>query len=64
MKIDVGQGAQLVHPETKGVVADIRYNKDSKELEYMLDWIGIDGENHQRWFLESQLEEVPCTAKE
>lgn len=55
MAIDVGTRARLVQPTIEGTVADVRYNKDAKELEYLLSYKDSAGEDHERWFNESQL---------
>ena len=55
MAIDVGARARLVQPTIEGTVADARYNKDAKELEYLLSYTDANGEENERWFNESQL---------
>ena len=61
MSIEVGQEAKLVQPAIQGQVTDARYNKDAKQLEYLLQFVGIEGDQHERWFLESQLAPVTAT---
>jgi len=56
MSISVGDNAKMIQPVVTGIVIDTRYNKDAKQLEHLLEFVGEDGEAHQRWFLESQLE--------
>lgn len=56
MAISVGDTAKLIQPVVKGQVIDTRYNKDAKQLEHLLEYTGEDGDAHQRWFLDSQLE--------
>jgi hypothetical protein len=52
------QGVRLIQPVIEGPVNDIRYNKDDSALEYLVGYVGQDGENHERWFAESELEAV------
>lgn len=56
MSIKIGQQAKLVQPVVQGEVKDTRFNKDEGQLEHLLSYIGADGEPHERWFLESELE--------
>lgn len=62
MSIEVGQEAKLVQPAIQGPVTDARYNKDAKQLEYLLQFTDAQGDQHERWFLESQLAPVAATA--
>ena len=55
MAIDVGTRARLVQPTIEGTVTDVRYNKDAKELEYLLSYMDAEGDDHERWFNETQL---------
>lgn len=56
--MEIGTQARLKQPEVKGEVLDTRYNKDGKELEHLLSFTDADGETHERWFLQSQLEDA------
>lgn len=56
--ITEGKRARLVQRVVEGVVLDTRYNKDARELEHLLSYQDADGEEHQRWLLESVLQEV------
>jgi len=58
MSIKIGQHAKLVQPVVQGEVKDTRFNKDKSQLEHLLVYVGADGEQHERWFLESELEAV------
>ena len=58
MALDVGQSAKLITPVIQGTVADVRYNKEAKTMEYLLEWTDADGDIHQRWFNESDLEVI------
>ena len=53
-----GQKVRLVAPIIEGSIADINYNKLTEELEYLLGYSSADGDLHQRWFSESDLEAV------
>ena len=52
----IGDTARLVQPEIKGEVIDTRFNKDASELEHLLSYTGQDGNTHERWFLQTDLE--------
>lgn len=54
----IGSTARLVQPEVKGEVREKRWNQDADELELLIGWTDASGEEHSRWFLASQLEEV------
>jgi hypothetical protein len=64
MSLEIGKVARLIAPEVKGEIKDTQYNKGAKCLEHLVEWQSADGEMHQRWFLESELEEVPAPAQE
>jgi hypothetical protein len=53
-----GTTVRLRMHQIEGVIADTEYDKQSKCLRHLLQYIGQDGEQHERWFLETELEEV------
>ena len=55
MSIKAGQQARVQQPVIEGTILKVRYNEGREELEGLLDYSGTDGENHERWFLESEL---------
>ncbi len=57
MPFEIGQVVKQVVPVISGEIKDIQYDKASKSLSYLVDYTA-DGETHQRWFAEAQLEEV------
>lgn len=56
--IPEGSTVRLKAPAPQGEVQDVRLNKAEGQLEYLVDWVDDEGDNQQRWFLESQLEVV------
>ena len=54
----IGEQARLIQPEIQGEVLDTRFNKSAEALEHMVMYTTPEGENHERWFLESKLEVV------
>lgn len=54
----IGSTARLVQPVIEGPIAGKRYDESTDGLEYLVVYKGADGEVHQRWFPESQLEQV------
>lgn len=53
----VGTTARLVQPVVQGEIVARRINP-ADQIEYQLWWTDAAGEQHLRWFLETQLEEV------
>lgn len=53
----VGTTARLVQPVVQGEIVARRINP-ADQIEYQLRWTDAAGEQHLRWFLETQLEEV------
>ncbi len=60
--MEEGQTVRLIQPVIEGPIIDTRYNKDIKGLEHLVQYT-IDGEVHERWFVEKQLESVPGDAQ-
>ena len=58
MSVSIGQTARLVQPVVQGEVIDTRFNKDAGKLEHLLSYTDADGETHERWFIETELEAV------
>ncbi len=56
--MEIGQKARLIQPVIQGEIVDTEYDKDAKELRHLLVYEDTSGTRQQRWFLESQLEEV------
>ena len=57
MTIDIDQTVRLKTPVIEGVVTDIQYNKESRSLQMLVEFVE-DGEIHTRWFDEAHLEVV------
>lgn len=57
---DLSQAVRLVQPVVAGPVLDRRFNNEQSQMEYLVEFDGSDGQPAQRWFLESQLEQVPA----
>lgn len=55
--MEIGNTVKVVAPVLSGPITDTRYNKDAKSLEHLVEF-QMDGEAHQRWFLERELEVV------
>lgn len=62
MSIEVGKQAKVIQPVIQGEVSDARYNKDAKQMEYLLQYVDGGGDRHERWFLDSDL--APATGTE
>ena len=58
MALQIGAKARLVQPTIEGIIVDTQYNKDSLCLCHLIKWTSESGEHHERWFVETQLEEV------
>lgn len=53
-----GNTVRLIQPTIQGNVISTRYDEDTEGLEHLVEWTDADGETHQRWFPEVDLEEV------
>lgn len=51
-----GQPARVKVPAPEGVVARHRFDEDTGERFFLLEWKDADGEDHHRWFPEADLE--------
>lgn len=51
-----GQQVRLKQPVIEGAIEDIRFNKGTEELEYLVTYTDGEGEGQTRWFTESVLE--------
>lgn len=58
MSLKAGATARLVQPEVQGLIAGRRINDTTDDIELLLQWTDSDGQPQQRWFPESQLQEV------
>lgn len=56
--MEVGEIVKLIQPVIQGEIKDTEYNKDTKTLKHLVEYIGSDGETHTRWFDENQLEQA------
>lgn len=52
-----GDKVKVIQPVIEGPITDTQYNKDAQCLEHLIVW-DFEGETHQRWFLENQLQQV------
>jgi hypothetical protein len=43
----------------QGPVLDVRYDADQGTFDYLVGFVGPDGEESSRWFDESQVEAAP-----
>ena len=48
---------QVVPHAIEGEVVDVRWNKDADCKEILVAYIGAEGEDTERWFLENELKE-------
>lgn len=62
MAIEEGVRVRQKVPVIEGVVADVEYDKGTKELRYLVEYSDVDGETQTRWFTASDLEEVKKNA--
>ena len=54
--MEIGNQVKLIQPVIQGEIKDTEYNKDSKELQHLLEWQDSAGNLCSRWFKESELE--------
>lgn len=60
--IPKGTKVRQVVPVIEGVVIDRRKQPDTGEDEVLVTWIDAEGEEHDRWFLATQVESVEVTS--
>lgn len=48
---------QVIHPIT-GVTSGTRFNEDTNQFEYLVDYSDADGNAVQRWFTETEIQEA------
>ena len=53
-----GTAVRLIQPTIQGAILSTRYNEELECLEHLVEWTDAEGETHQRFFAEAQLEEV------
>ena len=53
--IDKNARVQQIVKPIEGTVIGRRFNDDASEMEYEIDYIGADNEQHYRWFRESEV---------
>ena len=58
----IGSTARLTQVVIQGPIAGKRYDESTDGLEYLVVYKDRDGEVQQRWFPESQLEQVEVAA--
>lgn len=51
-----GDEVRVVQPTVQGPIVGTRYNEEILMLEHRVQWTGPDGEQHERWFSEDELE--------
>lgn len=60
--MEAGQTVRQRAPVIEGPIVDTRYNREARGLEHLVSFVDAEGEQHQRWFLESQLEVMEAQA--
>ena len=53
--MEIGSNAKVIAPVVQGVIVDTEYHKETRQLRHLLQWTDATGD-HNRWFLESELE--------
>lgn len=56
MTIKKGATVRLKMPVIEGIVSERKFDDDTDQMQYAVNYVGEDGEAHQRWFGEAQLE--------
>lgn len=56
MPISKGATVRQVVPVIEGEVIDRRFDEASEGMSYLVSYTDADGETHQRWFAEADLE--------
>ncbi|KQV85439.1 hypothetical protein [Rhizobacter sp. Root1221] len=58
MVIKTGARVRQVVPQLEGEVVERRFNEGSEQMEYLVVFVTSDGTPGERWFLQSEVEEV------
>ena len=58
MPIAKGATVRQVVPVIEGQVTERRFNDEAAAMEYLVTYTTADGDAAERWFLQSQLNEV------
>ena len=63
-KIEPGAAVQVVAPVIAGVVVRSSYNNAEKHLTHLVRYTGVDGAEHERWYIEAELKLVNVDSTE
>ena len=58
MAIPKGAQVRQVAPAIAGEVRERRFDESTEAMSYLVAFTGADGEAHERWFAETELEQV------
>ena len=58
--IPKGASVRQCVPVITGTVQQTKFNEATGELEYLVIYTDADGHAAERWFLQSQIEQVPA----
>ena len=56
MAIKTGTEVRQKAPAIEGHITRTKFNESADCLEYLVSYVTADGETHERWFLESEIE--------
>jgi hypothetical protein len=59
MNITKGQQVRQIVPVITGVVTAKRFNDDTDQFDFCVDYVDADGNPAQRWFTAAEIEAVP-----
>lgn len=56
--MEEGNKVRQIAPVIEGTIVDTEYDKSTKALRHLVEYTDAEGDEHQRWFSESELELV------
>lgn len=56
--MEIGNIARVKQPVIQGEITDTRYDKEARQLEHLVTYTDGEGQSQERWFKESELDEV------
>lgn len=59
MPIPKGTPVQQVTHPIVGVTSGTKFNEDTNQFEYLVDYTDAEGNSVQRWFTETEIQEAP-----
>jgi len=53
----VGQEVKVSVPAPQGMISALSVSQEG-DIQYLISWVNVEGDSHERWFAEDDLVEV------